>query len=157
MAADANAASDQATAGSAAGVSGVQRDDVESANRGFSATDMKIDIGAAESVESALAHATNLVNANMKRTYDAYQDLELQAARRSQDRYDDLQGDLSLHRKNVIQQYQQNMRGSHNDQNTAVDRTWNVDEVAQLVAKTPVFLDAISAAVAAAVSRHDEE
>jgi len=157
MVADANAASDQATAGSAAGVSGVQRDDVESANRGFSATDMKIDIGAAESIESALANITNLTNANAKRTYDAYQDLELTAARRSQDRYDDLQGDISLHRKNMIQQYQQNSRGSHNDQNVSVDRVWNVDEVAQLVAKTPVFLDAIAAAVAAAVNREQSE
>ena len=34
----------------------------------------------------------------------------------------------------------------------AIDRQWNVDEVAQLVAKTPVFLDAISAAVTAAVA-----
>lgn len=35
----------------------------------------------------------------------------------------------------------------------AIDRQWNVDEVAQLVAKTPVFLDAIAAAVAAAVTQ----
>jgi flagellar hook-basal body complex protein FliE len=33
----------------------------------------------------------------------------------------------------------------------ATDRTWNIDEVAHLVAKTPVFLDAIAAAVAKGV------
>lgn len=35
----------------------------------------------------------------------------------------------------------------------AIDRQWNVDEVAELVAKTPVFLDAISGAVAAGVAK----
>lgn len=34
----------------------------------------------------------------------------------------------------------------------AIDRQWNVDEVAALVAKTPVFLDAIAGAVAAGVA-----
>jgi len=35
----------------------------------------------------------------------------------------------------------------------AIDRQWNVDEVAELVAKTPVFLDAIAGAVAAGVAK----
>lgn len=35
----------------------------------------------------------------------------------------------------------------------AIDRQWNVDEVAELVAKTPVFLDAIAAAVASGVAK----
>lgn len=34
----------------------------------------------------------------------------------------------------------------------AIDRQWNIDEVAALVAKTPVFQDAIAGAVAAAVA-----
>jgi hypothetical protein len=34
----------------------------------------------------------------------------------------------------------------------AIDREWNVDEVAQAVAKTAVFSDAIAAAVAAGVN-----
>jgi hypothetical protein len=38
----------------------------------------------------------------------------------------------------------------HND--LSIDRIWNIDEVAALVAKTPVFLDAISAAVAKGVA-----
>lgn len=36
----------------------------------------------------------------------------------------------------------------------ASDRTWNVDEVAELVAKTPVYLDALAAAVAAKLSNN---
>ena len=35
----------------------------------------------------------------------------------------------------------------------AIDRQWNVDEVAELVAKTPVFLDAIAGAVAAGMAK----
>jgi hypothetical protein len=35
----------------------------------------------------------------------------------------------------------------------AIDRQWNIDEVAELVAKTPVFLDAIAGAVAAGVAK----
>ena len=35
----------------------------------------------------------------------------------------------------------------------AIDRQWNVDEVAQLIAKTPVFLDAIAGAVASGVAK----
>lgn len=35
----------------------------------------------------------------------------------------------------------------------AIDRQWNVDEVAQLVAKSAIFMDAIAAAVAARISR----
>ena len=35
----------------------------------------------------------------------------------------------------------------------AIDRQWNVDEVAHLVAKTPVFMDAIAAAVAKSINK----
>ena len=35
----------------------------------------------------------------------------------------------------------------------AIDRQWNVDEVAELVAKTPVFMDAIAGAVSAGVAK----
>ena len=39
-----------------------------------------------------------------------------------------------------------------NHMNLAVDRQWNIDEVAQLTAKTAVYLDAMAATIAAKVA-----
>lgn len=96
---------------------------------------------------------------NAKRTYDAYQaeDLEsLRLARRTAenlaaahtDHVRDLQVQITrMHTNAVTHDTDLNTQKiRHND--LSVDRIWNIDEVAHLVAKTPVFLDAIAAAVA---------
>ena len=101
--------------------------------------------------------------ANIKRTYDEFQHESLESNRRNRTMVDKLLSDAQGHdnaRQNVALQALQNavetanMVGKqsvrHGD--IAIDRQWNVDEVAQLVAKTPVFLDAIAAATAAAIS-----
>ena len=100
--------------------------------------------------------------ANIKRTYDAYQleDLESirlarktaeQLAQAHTDHVRDLQAQtMRVHTNSITHDNDLNaQRIRHNE--VSMDRIWNVDEVAQLVSKTPVFLDAISAAVAAAV------
>jgi len=100
--------------------------------------------------------------ANVKRTYDAYQleDLESirlarktaeQLAQAHTDHVRDLQTQtMRIHTNSITHDNDLNaQRIRHNELST--DRIWNVDEVSQLVAKTPVFLDAIAAAVAAAV------
>ena len=100
--------------------------------------------------------------ANIKRTYDEYQDLSLTQARSNQAYADKVLSDSQQHdnaRQNIANQSLQNAVETANmvskqavrHADIAIDRQWNVDEVAQLVAKTPVFLDAIAAAVAKAV------
>lgn len=101
--------------------------------------------------------------ANVKRTYDEFQQESLESIRRNRSYVDKVISDAQQNdnaRQNIANQSLQNavetanMVGKqavrHGD--LAIDRQWNVDEVAALVAKTPVFLDAISAAVASAVA-----
>lgn len=101
--------------------------------------------------------------ANIKRTYDEFQHESLESIRRNRTIVDKYIGDAQQNdnvRQNIANQALQNAVETANmtakqavrHADLAVDRQWNVDEVAQLVAKTPVFLDAISAAVTAAVT-----
>lgn len=100
--------------------------------------------------------------ANVKRTYDEYQHESLESIKRNRSYVDKVLSDALQYdnqRQVIANQALQNavetanMTGKqairHAD--LAIDRQWNVDEVAQLVCKTPVFLDAIAAAVAMAV------
>jgi len=89
---------------------------------------------------------------NAKRTYDAYQDLDIQEARRVQRYADDLHALTMQTMQNAVESANMVSKQAIRHGDLAIDRQWNVDEVAQLVAKSPVFLDAIAAAVAAAVS-----
>lgn len=100
---------------------------------------------------------------NVKRTYDEYQHESLESIKRNRSYVDKVISDAQQSdnaRQNIANQALQNAVESANmvakqairHGDVAIDRQWNVDEVAQLVAKTPVFLDAISAAVAAAVN-----
>jgi hypothetical protein len=102
--------------------------------------------------------------ANVKRTYDEFQHESLESLRRNRTIIDKTLSDAQQHdnsRQDIANQALQNavetanMVGKqavrHSD--IAVDRQWNVDEVAHLVAKTPVFMDAIAAATAAAVAQ----
>ncbi len=103
----------------------------------------------------------NMVN-NCKRTYDEYQNESLESVRENRAYVQKVISDAQQYdnqRQAIANQALQNavetanMTGKqavrHSD--LAIDRQWNIDEVAQLVAKTPVFLDAIAAAVVAAV------
>lgn len=97
--------------------------------------------------------------ANVKRTYDEYQHESIESIRRNRTIVDKTLSDAQQHdnaRQDIANQSLQNavetanMVGKqavrHGD--IAADRQWNVDEVAHLVAKTPVFMDAVAAAVA---------
>lgn len=94
--------------------------------------------------------------ANIKRTYDEYQDVALGLTREMNAHINKVMSDAQT----LTNQIQQNAIESANmvakqairHADIAIDRQWNVDEVAQLVAKTPVFLDAIAAAVAQAIT-----
>jgi len=101
--------------------------------------------------------------ANIKRTYDEFQHESLESVRRNRSYVDKVVSDAQQSdnvRQSIANQALQNSVETANmvskqairHADLALDRQWNIDEVAQLVAKTPVFLDAISAAVAAAVN-----
>jgi hypothetical protein len=101
--------------------------------------------------------------ANMKRTYDEYQQVSLEGIKNQQKYQEKVLSDAQSHFNDtqaintqalqnavVTQDMLAKQAVRHGD--LAIDRQWNVDEVAQLVAKTPVFLDAIAAAAAKAVT-----
>lgn len=99
--------------------------------------------------------------ANIKRTYDSYQAEDLESLRLSRrtaeqlaaahtDHVRDLQTQITRLMTNSIS-HDENLSAQHlAHRDLAVDRTWNIDEVAALVARSSVFQDAIAGAVAKA-------
>lgn len=123
----------------------------------------EFEIGMDEAWKSNLKLLFDITLANMKRTYDEYQQASLESIKQNQSYIQKILSDAqvdTLTKNNIANQSLQNAVETANmvskqavrHADIAIDRQWNVDEVAQLVAKTPVFLDAISAAVAAAVN-----
>jgi hypothetical protein len=101
--------------------------------------------------------------ANMKRTYDEYQQAGLTSINDNHSYVQKILGDAQSHlntQQNIATQALQNAVETANmvskqavrHADIAIDRQWNVDEVAQLVAQVSTFKDAIAAAVAAAVN-----
>lgn len=100
--------------------------------------------------------------ANVKRTYDEYQHKSLESIERNRSYVDKVLSDAqadTIEKRNIANQSLQNAVETANmiskqavrHSDLAIDRQWNVDEVAHLVAKTAVSLDAIAAAIAARV------
>ena len=85
--------------------------------------------------------------ANMKRTYDVYQDLDVQAARHNAKVAEDIHGLTIQVMQNAIESANMVSKQAIRHGDIAIDRQWNVDEVAQLVAKTPIYLDALASRV----------
>ena len=101
--------------------------------------------------------------ANIKRTFDEYQQVSLDHIRQNdvyiQKVISDAQAD-TIEKRNITNQALQNAVETANmiskqavrHGDIAIDRQWNVDEVAQLVAKTAISLDAIAASIAGKVA-----
>jgi len=100
---------------------------------------------------------------NAKRTYDTYQDLDLQKARFNHQVDQDSHSIVMQVLQNAVAQANQVAQNAIETANMvskqavrhadiAIDRQWNVDEVAELVANTSTFKDVIAAAVAAALA-----
>lgn len=116
----------------------------------------EFEIGKDEVHAETMADLANSWIANRKRTYDEYQDVGLAAARLAQ-RVADRTAAQSLDhaaRLQVIAERSLNnaathdadlnaMKIRHND--IAIDRQWNVDEVARLVTNSATFQDAVAA------------
>ena len=97
--------------------------------------------------------------ANMKRTYDEYQQVSLEGIKNQQKYQEKVLSDAQQNdnaRQNVALQALQNSVETANmvskqavrHSDIAIDRQWNIDEVAHLIASTSVFKDAIAASVA---------
>ena len=96
-----------------------------------------------------------MVAGNIKRTYDEYQDLSLKVAR---DLHEAGMASVRDAHTVVMRMFKNAETIDHaNDIRAmghgelAMDRMWNVDEVAELVAQTSTFKDAIAAGVTAGV------
>ena len=98
----------------------------------------------------------------MKRTYDEYQQASLESIKQNQSYVQKILSDAQSHfndTQNIATQALQNAVETANmvskqavrHADIAIDRQWNVDEVAELVANTSTFKDAIAAAVAKVV------
>ncbi len=106
---------------------------------------MNQDVGVDEANQSAVLDQTRSWNANVKRTYDTLEE-ELHASVKSaQSHVNELQtirismlSNMAVNSDNLQKQHL-----AHRD--IATDRTWNVDEVSALVAKSGVQADALVA------------
>jgi hypothetical protein len=131
--------------------------------KGVNQEEREFEVGMDESWKATLAAQDGILFSNQKRTYDAYQDIDLTKARdnhafQMKVLYD-AQENTNTMRNLTAQLLQNGITASqmgdkqavrHSD--IAIDRQWNVDEVAQAVSENAIFQDAISAAVVAAVT-----
>jgi len=120
------------------------------------------EVGMDEAWKTNMKALFDFTFANMKRTYDEYQQASLESIKQNQSYVQKILSDAQSHfndQQNIATQALQNSvvtsdmvaKQAVRHADIAIDRQWNVDEVAQLVAKTVVSLDAIAAAVAAKV------
>jgi hypothetical protein len=123
----------------------------------------EFEIGMDESWKANMKMIFDFTLANMKRTADEYQQASLESIKQNQSYVQKILSDAQLHfnsQQNIATQALQNAVETANmvskqavrHADLAIDRQWNVDEVAQLVAQVSTFKDAIAAAVAAAVN-----
>lgn len=143
---DVDAAADAETA-SAGTATGSQQAEVGAGYRSAGA-EVTSDVGQAENYIDALVRKTR----NAEDFDQAVRAVELQAVANAQalaNRVNNLSVDHD-NRVRALQEGEISRTVRHSD--LAIDRHWNVDEVAALVAKTPVFQDAIAGAVASAVA-----
>ena len=123
----------------------------------------EFEIGMDEAWKANMKMMFDFTLANMKRTYDEYQHESLESIKQNRSYVQKVLSDAQQYdnqRQAIANQALQNavetanMVGKqavrHGD--IAIDRQWNVDEVAQLVANTSTFKDMVVAAAIAAVA-----
>jgi len=137
---------------------------VQEASRGVGAETS----GATIETDISPASIGDAWRANLKRSYDEYQDVSLTAARFGMRLAERIAMDSLDHsnRLKIIAEKQlsdaanhavdlQTQTITHND--LAKDRIWNVDEVSQLAAKTPIYLDALAEALVVALAKSQSD
>jgi len=127
------------------------------------AKEREFEIGMDEAWKSNMKMMFDFTLANMKRTYDEYQQASLESIKQNQSYVQKILSDAQAHfntQQNIATQALQNAvvtsdmvaKQAVRHADIAIDRQWNVDEVASLVANTSTMKDAIAAAVVAAVN-----
>ena len=132
------------------------------------------EVGMDESWKSKNLHEEGLVFANMKRTYDAYQDLDLHRARQAVSKEDQfhslavqaMQNAIETanlvakqavkHADNKVENSEMVTKQAIRHGDLAIDRQWNVDEqgwAVESILADETFKESIGAAVAAAVAK----
>jgi hypothetical protein len=146
------------TGGAAAGTTNVSRDDIESivnsvmnslaTSRAFQQSENVIDVGSDEAQMRGIVKDSHEWAANSKRTYDEYQDLSLDVARRnheyysrSRDHYDATQADNRAHIANLRKIELELLQNGNTAAKVGDASLWTTDK------------EALEAAVAAGVAR----
>lgn len=132
------------------------------------------EVGMDENYKAKISHEEGITFANMKRTYDAYQDLDLNRARQvisKEDQFHSLavqamQNAIETanmvakqaikHGDNKVENSEMTTKQAIRHGDLAIDRQWNVDEQAwavEAILADETFKEAIGAAVATAVAK----
>lgn len=133
------------TGGASAGTTNVSRDDilsaistaVQDASRAYQQTENVIDIGGDEAQMRGVVNDSHKWSSNDKRTYDAYQDIELEHARsnaeyrnRSRDHYDAMQSDNRAHIANLRKIELELLQNGNTAAKVGDSELWSVSKVA---------------------------
>ena len=124
----------------------------------------EFEVGMDEGYKAVLLSMANFTLANMKRTYDEYQNSSLESIKQNQSYVQKVLSDAQQNdnaRQNIANQSLQNAVENANmsakqairHADLAIDRQWNIDEVAMRLTENEVFTDAIAAKVAKVVNR----
>ena len=127
-------------------------------------TERGFEIGMDEAWKTNMKMLFDFTLANMKRTYDEYQNESLTGVRENRSYVDKVLSDAQQNdnfKQSTANQALQNAVETANmvskqavrHADIAIDRQWNIDEVAHLIAKNPIFMDAIAAKVVDAVNK----
>ncbi len=115
--------------------------------------DQITDVGSDEATQSAILDQTRSWNANTKRTYDTLEEELHASVKESQNHISELHTvrlqmltNMAVNSDNLQKQHL-----AHRD--IATDRTWNVDEVSALTAKSGVQADAMVVALTEAIAK----
>ena len=114
--------------------------------------DQITDVGVDEATQSAVLDQTRSWNANTKRTYDTLEEELHSSVKSAQDHLNSVRAVREQMLTNMVGNSDALMKQHLAHNNIATDRTWNVDEVSALVAKSGVQADAIATLLAKAIA-----
>lgn len=152
-AATANAAANQASSGAVAGVAGARtQSNVEAQSAVADAVKNTLDV-IQNQVDSDV-DTTEAWKANIKRTYDVHQTMDVESANRNRVHFDSMITQMQTHLANLNQLTLQSLANNQNQSNLAntqaintqalsIDREWNINETDLSAKSAAVLTDAI--------------
>ena len=110
------------------------------------------DIGADEANQSAVLDQTRSWNANVKRTYDTLEEELHTSVKSANDHLNSVRAIREQMLTNMVGNSDALMKQHLAHRDIATDRTWNVDEVSALVAKSGLQADAMATLLSKAIA-----